>query len=294
MAQLFGQMTICGVGLIGGSLALVAHKAGLVDKIVGLGRSQSNLDVAVKRGMIDRATRDPVEAARGADLIVLAVPILTMRATLEKMISHTAPDAIVTDVGSVKEFVVRELEPLITGDRALVAAHPVAGKETTGAGAADVELFKDRRVIVTPSAKSTPEAVAKIEQLWKATGARVERMNPATHDELLARASHLPQIVASVLGAALAGEKVGDKLVAEYGASGLRDTTRLAASSWEMWRDIFITNREAIAASLKLFGATFAEFQRLLEAGDAAELEKLFNRGRLMREQMSKMREQIK
>jgi prephenate dehydrogenase len=294
MAQLFGQMTICGVGLIGGSLALAARNAGLVGKIVGLGRSQANLDVAVKRGMIDRATRDPVEAARGADLIVLAVPILTMRATLEKMISHTAPDAIVTDVGSVKEFVVRELEPLITGDRALVAAHPVAGKETTGAGAADVELFKDRRVIVTPSAKSTPEAVAKIEQLWKATGARVERMNPATHDELLARASHLPQIVASVLGAALAGEKVGDKLVAEYGASGLRDTTRLAASSWEMWRDIFITNREAIAASLKLFGATFAEFQRLLEAGDAAELEKLFNRGRLMREQMSKMREQIK
>ncbi len=287
-------MTVCGVGLIGGSLALIAHKAGLAGKVVGLGRSQANLDLAVKRGMIDHATRDPVEAARGADLIVLAVPILTMRATLEKMISHTAPDAIVTDVGSVKEFVVRELEPLITPDRALVAAHPVAGKETTGAGAADVELFKDRRVILTPSAKSTPEAVAKIEQLWKVTGARVERMNPATHDELLARASHLPQIVASVLGAALAGEMVGDLLAIDYGASGLRDTTRLAASSWEMWRDIFMTNREAITASLKLFGTTFAEFQRLVEAGDADELEKLFNRGRLMREQMSKMREQMK
>ena len=112
MAQLFRQMTVCGVGLIGGSLALIARRAGVVGKVVGLGRSQANLDVAVDRGMIDIATRDPIEAARGADLIVLAVPIQTMRATLEKMIEFTAPDAVVTDVGSVKQYVVRELEPL--------------------------------------------------------------------------------------------------------------------------------------------------------------------------------------
>ena len=177
MAQLFRQMTVCGVGLIGGSLALIARRAGLVGKVVGLGRSQANLDVALERGMIDVATRDPVEAARGADLIVLAVPIQTMRATLEKMIEHTAPDAVVTDVGSVKEYVVRELEPVITGKRALVAAHPVAGKETTGAVAADPALFRDRRVILTPSAKSTPEAINKIEQLWDETGACVEMMD---------------------------------------------------------------------------------------------------------------------
>ena len=172
-------MTVCGVGLIGGSLASIARHAGLVGKVVGLGRSQANLDVAVERGMIDVATRDPVEAARGADLIVLAVPILTMRATLEKMIEHTAPDAVVTDVGSVKGYVVRELEPLITGKRSLVAAHPVAGKETTGAAAADPALFRDRRVIITPSAKSTPAAIDKIEQLWDETGACVEMMDAA-------------------------------------------------------------------------------------------------------------------
>jgi len=209
-----------------------------------------------------------------------------MRATLEKMIEHAAPDAVVTDVGSVKGFVVRELEPLITGKRSLVGAHPVAGKETTGAGAADLGLFRDRRVILTPSAKSTPDAINKIEQLWSETGACVEMMDPETHDELLARASHLPQIVSSVLGAALCGERVVDKLAVEYGAGGLRDTTRLAASSWEMWRDIFITNREAIAAALKLYGATFAEFQRMVEAGDSAGLEKIFNRGKQMREQI--------
>jgi prephenate dehydrogenase len=286
MAQLFKQMTVCGVGLIGGSLAMIAKRDGLVGRVVGVGRTQANLDVALGRGMIDAATRDLAEAARGSDLIVLAVPILAMRATLEAMIAHCAPNAVVTDVGSVKEWVVRELEPVVRSPMALVAAHPVAGKETTGAAAADPELFSGRRVIVTPSAKSTPEALAKIESLWTATGARVERMEPALHDAILARASHLPQIVASALAAALADERVGGRLAAGFGASGLRDTTRLAASSWEMWRDIFITNRAAIAAALKLFGGTVEEFQRALESGDIAALEKLFGRARRMREEI--------
>jgi prephenate dehydrogenase len=279
-------MTVCGVGLIGGSLAMIARRAGLVGRVVGLGRSQANLEVALERGMIDHATRDPVEAAHQADLIVLAVPILTMRATLEKMIEHTVADAVVTDVGSVKEFVVRELEPLVTGNRALVAAHPVAGKETTGAIAADEDIFSARRVIITPSAKSTPEAITKIENLWRVTGAHVERMDPAIHDRLLARASHLPQVVSSVLAAALADERVGEKFAVEYGAGGLRDTTRLASSSWEMWRDIFVTNRDAIAEALKTFGTTFAEFQQKIETGDTEGLEELFNRGRKMRERI--------
>src|SRR5208282_2205188 len=196
----------------------------------------------------------------------------TMRATLEKMIEHTAPDAVVTDVGSVKGYVVRELEPVITGKRALVAADPA--------------LFRDRRVILTPSAKSTPEAINKIEQLWDETGACVEMMDADTHDALLARSSHLPQAVSTVLAAALEGERVGDKIAAEYGAGGLRDTTRLASSSWEMWRDILATNREAIAAALKLYGRTFTEFQRMVEAGDMDGVEKIFNRGRAMREKI--------
>ncbi|HYB92328.1 MAG TPA: prephenate dehydrogenase/arogenate dehydrogenase family protein [Candidatus Binataceae bacterium] len=283
MAQLFKQMTVCGVGLIGGSLSLAARRHDLIGRIVALGRTQANLDIATARGICDLATRDAVEAARGADLIVLAVPILTMRETLAKMVPHCAPDAVITDVGSVKGWVVRELEPLIPAGMALVAAHPVAGKETTGAGAADADLFVDRRVIITPSARSTPAAVAKVETLWRATGARVELMAPEMHDAILARASHLPQVVASVLGAALADERVEGLLAADFGASGLRDTSRLAASSWEMWRDIFITNRDAIAQALRLYGATFAEFQRLVEAGDMAGLEKLFERGRRMR-----------
>jgi len=286
MPQLFKQMTIAGVGLIGGSLALVARREGLVGRIVGLGRTQANLDVALERGMIDAATRDPADAARGADLVMLAVPILTMRATLEQMLPNLAPHAVVTDVGSVKGWIVRELEPLIPAGMALVAAHPVAGKETVGAGSADPELFRGRRVIITPSARSTADAVARVEALWAATGARVEKMDPDLHDAILARSSHLPQIVASALGAALADERVGGMLAAEFGASGLRDTTRLAGSSWEMWRDIFITNRDAIVAALKLFGSTVEEFQELIETGDTDALEKIFNRGRAMREKL--------
>ena len=138
--------------------------------------------------------------------------------------------------------------------------HPVAGKETTGADAADPALFLNRRVILTPSAKSTPEAINKIEQLWRATGANVEMMDAATHDAILARSSHLPQVVSSALAAALNGEQIGDKVAAEYGAGGLRDTTRLAASSSEMWRDIFVTNREAIVAALKLYAGPSPNF----------------------------------
>ena len=286
MATLFKQMTVCGVGLIGGSLALIAKREGLVERVVGLGRTQKNLDLALERGIIDDATRDPAGAASGADLVMLAVPIRTMPETLAAMMDHLPPEAVITDVGSVKGWVVRALEPLLGPRMALVAAHPVAGKETTGAVAADPELFRDRRVINTPSARSTPEAIGKVETLWRATGARVERMEPAVHDQLLARASHLPQIVASALGAALADERVGGRLAAEFGATGLRDTTRIAGSSPEIWRDICLTNREAIVSALQLYRATFDEFLTMVERGDGAALEALFERGRKLRERL--------
>src|ERR1700688_3025023 len=169
MAQLFRRITVCGVGLIGGSIAMIARREGLVGEIVGLGRTQKNLDLALERKIVDRATQDPAAAARDADLVMLAVPIRTIPDSFAAMKPYLAPDCVVTDVGSVKAWVVRELEPKLGPAMALVAAHPVAGKETTGAAAADPELFKDRRVIITPSARSTPEAISKIETLWRAT-----------------------------------------------------------------------------------------------------------------------------
>ena len=286
MAAFFRQLTICGVGLIGGSLALCARRDRLVDRIVGLGRTQGNLDNALVRGLIDTATRDPVEAARGADLVMLATPVMTFPETLAAMVPHLPADAVITDVGSVKSWVVRSLEPLLGPRMALVGVHPVAGKETTGAASAEEDLYRGRRVIVTPSARSTPEAVEKIEALWRATGANLERMTPATHDALLARASHLPQIVSSALAASLLEEFVDTKWAAGFGAGGLRDTTRIAASSPEMWRDICLTNREAIAEALHRFRAAFNEFDEAVAGSDGARLTSLFERGRKMRDQM--------
>jgi prephenate dehydrogenase len=284
MATLFKQMTVCGVGLIGGSLALIAKQKGLVERVVGLGRTQKNLDVALQRGIIDETTRDPAAAARNADLVMLAVPVRKMPETLAAMTPHLPPDAVITDVGSVKGWVVAALEPLLGAQMALVGVHPVAGKETTGAGAADESLFVGRRTIITPSARSTPDALDRVEDLWRATGSRVERMAPGEHDEILARASHLPQMVASALAAALCGERVGEHEAAAYGAGGLRDTTRIAASSAEMWRDIVLTNHDAIVAALRLFRGALDELERAIATGDVTRFEEIFNRGRNMRE----------
>jgi prephenate dehydrogenase len=284
MSILFRQLTICGVGLIGGSLALNARKHRLVERIVGLGRTQSNLDIAVARGLIDFATRDAAEAAQGADLVMLATPVMTFPATLSAMVPYLSPNAVVTDVGSVKSWVVQQLEPLLKPAMSFVGVHPVAGKEITGAAAAEESLFVNRRVIVTPSAQSSSEALEKIEALWRATGAHVERMSPASHDAILARASHLPQIVSSALACALADEMVEGRWAAGFGAGGLRDTTRIAASSPEMWRDICLSNSEAIISALRLYREWFDRFEEAVAASDERALNELFARGRRMRE----------
>jgi prephenate dehydrogenase len=283
MSILFRQMTICGVGLIGGSLALTARKHRLVERIVGLGRTQSNLDIALARGLIDVATRDAAEAAENADLVILATPVMTFPATLAAMVARLPRNAVVTDVGSVKSWVVEQLEPLLKPAMSFVGVHPIAGKETTGASAAEEGLFMNRRVILTPSALSSDDAVEKVEELWRATGALVERMPAAVHDAILARASHLPQIVASALACALAEETVEGRWAASFGAGGLRDTTRIAASSPEMWRDICLTNGPAITSALELYREWFNRFEQAVAASDKQALNELFARGRLMR-----------
>jgi prephenate dehydrogenase len=287
MPPLFKQMTVCGVGLIGGSLAMVARREGLAGRIVGLGRGEANLGLATERGIIDFGTRDPAAAARGASLVVLATPIRAMPATLRAMRPALPPEAIVTDVGSVKRWVIEHLEPELGPRMALVAMHPIAGRETTGAGAADPALFAGHRAIITPSARSTPAAIDAVEALWKATGARVSRMAPEVHDRVLARASHLPQAIASTLAAALEGARIDGVNAADYGAGGLRDTTRIAASSPEMWIDICLTNREALLEALAEFHGQLTAFKNALEQGDADALKKIFERGRAMRRGLS-------
>ena len=279
-------MTICGVGLIGGSLALAARREGLVERIVGFGRGEANLKLAIERKIIDLATRDPSVAAHGADLVVLATPIRSLAPTLKALAPSLPPTAVITDVGSVKQSVVEALEPILGPAMALVAAHPIAGRETTGAGAADADLFVGARVIITPSKRSTPGAIDAIEQMWLATGARVEQLPPDIHDILLARASHLPQLSATALAAALEDATVDGRWAADYGAGGLRDTTRLAASSADMWVDICLTNRAAILDALSTMTASLAELTSLVERGDEAGLRAIFERGARMRRRL--------
>jgi prephenate dehydrogenase len=286
LAHRFKQITICGVGLIGGSLALAARRAGIVGRIVGYGRSQANLNIALERGIVDYITRDPLEAAAGAELVVLATPIRSMKPTLTSMSSALPDNAVITDVGSVKASVIESIEPILGAGMALVAAHPIAGRETTGAAAANVDLFRNARVIITPSERSTSPALDAVEALWRATGARVERMCAATHDALLARASHLPQLLSTALACALEGEVVDGRWAAAYGAGGLRDMTRLAASSAEVWVDICASNRGAIAKALAAMRTALDEIGRLLESGDEAGLREMFERGARMRKRL--------
>src|SRR5581483_244779 len=203
MTPLFARMTVAGVGLIGGSLAAAARRAGLAGEVVGFGRSGANLALARARGLVDRTTDDPAVAAAGAELIVLA-----------------APGTLRTDVGSVKGTLVAALEAAWQDRGPVVGAHPLAGSEAAGAGAARADLFVGRRCILTPTKRTDPAALARVRALWEGVGARVEEMAPAAHDALLARISHLPHLLAYALVTAAAGAAVDGRAVLDYAAAG--------------------------------------------------------------------------
>ncbi|HLH75815.1 MAG TPA: (d)CMP kinase [Candidatus Binataceae bacterium] len=280
MAVIFERVTVCGVGLIGGSLAARARALGLVGRVHGFGRRPDSLQVALERNLVDEVSTDPAQAAAGAQLVVLAVPLMAMPRVLGELLPYLPADTIITDVGSVKQWVIEQLEPGLGSAMALVAAHPVAGKESAGPTAADPELFIGRRVIVTPSRCSTPLALERVERLWRGVGAQVERMSALLHDQILARVSHLPQILSSALGAALEDELVGGRFAAAYGAGGLRDMSRLAGSPADIWRDICLTNRAPILEALAGFENSLTRLRHAIEHHDSAELEALFEQGR--------------
>lgn len=273
MTPLFARLTIAGVGLIGGSLGRAARDAGLVGEVVGFGRSEQNLRVARERGLVDRVTRDPAEAVAGADAIVLAAPVGTCAALAETFRPHAQAGAILTDAGSVKATLVAALERAWADVGPVVGAHPIAGSEASGAVAAQADLFRGRRCILTPTPATDPAALARVRALWEGVGARVEEMAPTVHDEILARVSHLPHLVAYALVAALDPVAVDGRRALDYAGSGLRDTTRIAASPAELWRDIALANAGALRAALAEFHAALARLEALVAAGDAAGLE---------------------
>lgn len=272
---LFRRMAVIGVGLIGGSLAMAAKRAGLVGSAVGCARSEATLRVAREREMVDEVFRDPGQAVRGADLVVLAVPVGAMGSVAAAIRADLSPGTVVTDVGSVKTEMMRLLEPICReASCSFVGGHPIAGSESAGAAAADADLFAGHRCILTPTAAANAAVVNRIRRLWEGVGMRVEEMDAGTHDRILARVSHAPHLVAYALTAAVAGAQAGSRVVSSYAGSGFRDTTRIAASSPELWRDITFANQREILDALQEFECALRTLRDLVRQGDRVGLER--------------------
>ncbi|MEW6313598.1 MAG: prephenate dehydrogenase/arogenate dehydrogenase family protein [Pseudomonadota bacterium] len=279
---MFNKIVIFGVGLIGGSFALALRHAGLARRIVGVGRSRANLDLAMQRGLVDEAGTDAV-AVQDADLVLLAIPVGQMGAAMAAMVPHLAAHAIVTDAGSTKQDVVALARRHLGMHLArFVPAHPIAGSEQTGAGAAQADLYQDKNVIMTPLAETDREALARVTQAWRACGARVLEMTPPQHDAVFAAVSHLPHVLAFALVDMIAAQPNREQLL-QFAASGFRDFTRIAGSSPEMWRDIALANRDALLVQLGNYQDELGQLRRLLEAGDGASLYELFARASAVR-----------
>ncbi len=290
MAVHFKQAAIIGVGLIGGSLGMILRRKALADHVVGVGRRVENLKTAVTLGAIDRYVADPQEGVRGSDLVILATPVDTYERHLREWAHCLAPGAIVSDVGSVKGILVERSESAMPAGVHFVGAHPIAGKEKTGVAAGSDQLFKGARCILTPTGRTDGTALERVKQLWEETGSILLSMDPHLHDQILGAVSHLPHVVAFALINALAelrDQQLPALDLAGHSGGGLRDTTRIAASSPEMWRDIFLWNRDNVVSYIERYGRALDELKQLIKAGDAAGIEKLLERAKGEREQLN-------
>jgi prephenate dehydrogenase len=281
---LFRKITIIGVGLLGGSIGLAVKRRKLARQTAGFVRRAARLKDCERAGAVDFATTDLLAAVWDADLVILCTPLAQMRSRVREMFPALKRGVIVTDVGSVKASVVRELESLVQKSGAhFVGSHPMAGAEKTGVSAARADLFADAVCVVTPTKKTNPVALKKVEQFWNAVGSRVLELKPEIHDELVSRSSHLPHVVAAVLASHVLGP-AQPKHQASLCANGFRDTTRIASGSPEMWRDITLANRKNLCRSLDAFIADLQKFQRLLKKGDAKALGKFFDTAKQRRD----------
>jgi prephenate dehydrogenase len=272
----FQKITIVGVGLLGGSIGLAVRRGRLAREVAGFVRRAASLKDCERAGAVDYAVTDLLAAVSNADLIILCTPLAQMRSLTEQIMPALKRGAIVTDVGSVKAGVVRELESIIvTAGAHFVGSHPMAGGEKMGVLAARADLFDHAVCIVTPTKKSHATAVRKLEQFWKSLGARVLKMDAAQHDLLVSRSSHLPHVVAATL-ANLVLNPAGSKMQAALCATGFRDTTRIASGSPEMWRDIALANCKNISRSVDAFVAELKKFQGVLKRGDATAIKNFY------------------
>lgn len=281
------RISLVGVGLLGGSLGLALRRRRLADVVAGFVRRQSSVQECKRAGAVDLATRDLTEAVSDAELIVLCTPIAQMRPLLEQMLPAVRPGAIITDVGSVKAEVVGQLEPLAAKAGAhFVGSHPMAGAEKTGVAAARANLFVEAICVITPTGKSNRAAVRKVEQLWRGVGARLLRLSPEAHDELVSRSSHLPHIIAAQLVNSVL-DRARPKQQSMLCANGFKDTTRIASGSPEMWRDIALANRQNLLHALQAFTDGLEILKRHLKSGDVQAVADFFETAKRRRDRWS-------
>ena len=279
---MIGRLTVVGVGLLGGSVALAARASGVAREIVGVGRDRQRLEGPLRAGMVDRIATDVAAGVDGADCVVLAATVFANEKLLEAIWCSAPAGALVTDVGSTKRGIVAVAERLSAGrPLGFVGSHPMAGSEKSGWQVARADLFRGATVIVTPTDATEPRAIKGVTALWEALGARVSALDPETHDRTVAAISHLPHVAAWALVDAVARFEPG---ALAFAARGFRDTTRIAASDPPMWRDILLANADAVRASLVAFRAALDDLDRLIATGDAAGIEALLARLKTTRE----------
>jgi cyclohexadieny/prephenate dehydrogenase len=281
---MFQRVAFLGIGLIASSMARAMRQHGLARQLVAASRRQETCATALALGVVDAASTDAVAMVAGADLVVLATPVSAYGALMRQIAPHLQPGAILTDVGSVKGQVVADVLPLLPHGVQFVPAHPIAGTEHSGPEAGFAELFQNRWCILTPLPDTAPAATDRIADLWRQFGSRVDLMTPEHHDQVLAITSHLPHLIAyTIVGTAVDLEGALQNEVIKYSASGFRDFTRIAASDPVMWRDIFLSNREAVLEMLGRFTEDLAALQKAIRWGDGAALEEVFTRTRAIR-----------
>jgi cyclohexadieny/prephenate dehydrogenase len=282
--QLFERVALIGIGLIGSSLARVLRRDSPETKLVACARRAETLAAVSRLEIADDTTHDPAKAVEGADLVVVATPLSAYAEIGERIAPALKEGAIVTDVGSVKQAVIRDLGPHIPRSVHFVPGHPVAGTEHSGPESGFAELFRDRWCILTPPPETAPEAAARVGRMWEDCGMRVVTMSADHHDKVLAMTSHLPHLIAyTIVGTATSLEESLKSEVIEFSASGFRDFTRIAASDPVMWRDIFLNNREAVLEIVQRFTEDLTALQRAIRWGEGEKLQELFTRTRAIR-----------
>jgi Prephenate dehydrogenase len=284
MTEVYDRVALIGLGLIASSMAWAIKRGGLAREVTGYARSAETRRIAREIGLCDRICDTALEAVEGADLVVLCVPVGVMGELAAEIAPALKPGATVTDVGSVKADVIAQVGPHIPEDVHFVPGHPLAGTEHSGPRAGFAELFENRWCLLVPPEGTDPEAIAKLRRLWEGFGANVDEMDAEHHDLVLAVTSHAPHLIAyTMVGVADDLRRVTDSEVIKYSAGGFRDFTRIAASDPTMWRDVFLSNKDATLEILGRFTEELFALQRAIRQGDGAHLHDYFTRTRAIR-----------